>query len=67
MKKILTPGLKKFVVKCNRCLCEFEYELSDTYKMITTEYVKCPECNQELLHLPCSNTKRSRDNECTSR
>lgn len=52
MIQIITKGPENFKVTCQRCLCEFTYELSDLVKYISYEYITCPQCKHEILHTP---------------
>lgn len=52
MIKIITKGPENFEATCPRCLCKFTYELSDLFQQYSScEYVKCPQCDQTMLHL----------------
>lgn len=48
MIKIIKPGKKEFTAICDKCGCEFTYELSD---LSLNNYVPCPECHYGYLHL----------------
>lgn len=52
MIKILTEGKRRFKVTCERCLCVFEYDLSDLVKYLSCEYVQCPHCKHDVMHEP---------------
>ena len=52
MINIIKNGKSKFKTTCERCLCVFEYDLSDLFKMISCEYVRCPHCKNDVLHYP---------------
>ena len=51
MIKIITKGLEVFEATCPRCLCKFTYELSDLVKRMTCEYVACPQCKHQIIHI----------------
>lgn len=48
MIKVLKRGNRKYLGKCSRCGCEFQYELSD---LDCAEMVYCPECGKRIGHL----------------
>lgn len=52
MINVIVKGNTKFKATCERCLCVFEYELSDLVKYITCEYVRCPHCKHDVVHRP---------------
>lgn len=59
--KIITEGKSNFQVTCERCLCVFEYELSDLVKYISCEYVRCPHCKHDVMHKPTKKLERGKD------
>lgn len=48
MIKIIKEGQKKFTKTCNRCGCEFQYDLSD---LSGSDYINCPCCHTTLVHV----------------
>lgn len=66
---VMTPPLKTYyVLTCNKCQTEFEYESADL-KRIQTEYyglidcdeknvINCPLCQTMLYHKICKSIKR---------
>lgn len=54
---IVGEGKRRFKGTCQRCLCVFEYDLSDLIKYISCEYVACPCCRKEVLHNPSQSEK----------
>jgi hypothetical protein len=49
---IVGEGRKRFKTTCPRCLCEFEYDLTDLIKYFSQEYVPCPCCKNDVVHYP---------------
>lgn len=49
MVKIITPGQTEFVGFCERCGCEFSYELGDL-KLSHANRIACPTCGQDVYH-----------------
>ena len=50
MIKIIKEGKKEFTATCPICGCEFSYEFDDLKKGITYNTVKCPCCEDEIVH-----------------
>lgn len=50
MKKVITKPDKSFRAECDRCGCEFTYELDDMYKQFASEVVSCPSCEHAIYH-----------------
>lgn len=48
MIKIIKKGQKTFTRTCDRCGCEFQYDLSD---LSGTEYISCPYCHTTITHI----------------
>ena len=46
MIKIIKDGQKEFIKTCNKCGCEFSYNLDDLYY----DQVKCPCCENKVWH-----------------
>ena len=46
MIKKIREGRKEFTVICDKCGCEFQYEIGDIYK----NKVTCPECGHAVEH-----------------
>lgn len=51
MVQIITKGPENFKATCPRRLCEFTYERCDLVKRISHEYIICPQCKHEILHV----------------
>ena len=47
MKKIIKGAFTRFRTDCQKCGCEFEYELED---VVTGLEVKCPDCGFHTPH-----------------
>ncbi len=61
MKKIINEQEKiVYFIKCEYCLCEFEYEQEDIgYRLWYPHgFVYCPKCNKPLRHNPEKNLKK---------
>ena len=54
MINVIVKGKRRFRATCSRCLCVFEYDLSDLVKYISCEYAKCPCCKNDVVHMPSS-------------
>jgi hypothetical protein len=50
MIKIIKPGQKTFIGFCERCGCEFTYELNDLKLSATGNKVSCPTCSKDYIH-----------------
>lgn len=48
--KIIKDAPTAYTIECNRCDCVFFYNLADTIKYISCIYIRCPKCEEELLH-----------------
>lgn len=48
MIKTIKEGQKVFTRICNRCGCEFSYELED---LNAVDFVQCPCCHKSLTHI----------------
>ena len=56
MIRIVKNGQTTFAARCDRCLCDFEYELADlSKKRGYAEYISCPCCGQDVRHTPIVN------------
>ena len=44
--KIIKQGKTKFTAYCDRCGCEFTYEMED----VVGEIVRCPCCKNHIVH-----------------
>lgn len=53
--KVVREGQKTFTAFCERCGCEFTYELSDL-KLSHANRVACPCCGQDYYHKPLAKT-----------
>lgn len=53
--KVIREGQKTFTAFCERCGCEFTYELSDL-KLSHADRVACPCCGQDHYHKPLAKT-----------
>ncbi len=51
MIKIIRPGQLTFNGHCDRCGCEFTYELSDLFSRGCSEGVDCPTCKKTIYHM----------------
>ena len=49
MITIIKEGKKVFKTKCNRCGCEFSYQLEDL-DIALKQYTYCPCCNNQCYH-----------------
>ena len=52
MIRIIENGRTKFETRCDRCLCDFEYELNDLATYYSSEYVPCSCCGHKVEHAP---------------
>lgn len=60
MTRIIKNGKTNFTARCERCLCDFEYELSDLSKKHGyVEYIRCPCCGLDIRHNPITNEQPS--------
>lgn len=51
MIKIIRPGQLTFNGHCDRCGCEFTYELGDLATTGCMESVDCPTCKKTIYHM----------------
>ena len=50
MIKIIKAGQKEFIGFCDRCGCEFTYELDDLKLSCSSDKVNCPTCGKDYYH-----------------